>query len=154
MPSTLGGDALEALRLVREDDDVGALGELDVGVDDLAADRSATSASARGRNRSWTRTGSPQPSARAVAMFPAPMMPICMNPSHGRADFGCLSGSAAVDSARTASAPGRQAPSGRQDWLKKPFSMSSAFSSAEICTLRGVSMKTLWAMRCMPPSSA
>ena len=41
-----------------------------------------------------------------------------------------------------------------QDWLKKPFSMSSARSSALICTLRGVSMKTLWAIRCMPPSSA
>ena len=41
-----------------------------------------------------------------------------------------------------------------QDWLKKPFSMSRARSSAEISTLRGVSMKTLSAIRCMPPSSA
>ena len=41
-----------------------------------------------------------------------------------------------------------------QLWLKKPFSMSSARSSAEISTLRGVSMKTLSAIRCMPPSRA
>ena len=41
-----------------------------------------------------------------------------------------------------------------QDWLKKPFSISRARSSAEISTLRGVSMKTLSAIRCMPPSSA
>ena len=39
-------------------------------------------------------------------------------------------------------------------WLKKPFSISCARSSAEISTLRGVSMKTLSAIRCMPPSSA
>ena len=43
---------------------------------------------------------------------------------------------------------------GSQLWLKKPFSMSSARSSAEISTLRGVSMKTLSAIRCMPPSRA
>jgi hypothetical protein len=43
---------------------------------------------------------------------------------------------------------------GRYDWLKKPFSISCARSSAEIETLAGVSMKTLSAMRCMPPSSA
>src|SRR5207302_4572928 len=42
----------------------------------------------------------------------------------------------------------------RQDWLKKPFSMSRARSSADISTLRGVSMNTLSAIRCMPPSSA
>ena len=41
-----------------------------------------------------------------------------------------------------------------QLWLKKPFSMSCARSSAEISTLRGVSMNTLSAIRCMPPSSA
>ena len=40
------------------------------------------------------------------------------------------------------------------DWLKKPFSMSLARSSAEISTLRGVSMNTLSAIRCMPPSRA
>jgi len=40
------------------------------------------------------------------------------------------------------------------DWLKKPFSMSRARSSAEISTLRGVSMNTLSAIRCMPPSRA
>src|SRR6202034_902159 len=40
------------------------------------------------------------------------------------------------------------------DWLKKPFSINLARSSAEISTLRGVSMKTLSAIRCMPPSSA
>ena len=45
-------------------------------------------------------------------------------------------------------------PTSYYDWLKKPFSMSSARSSAEISTLRGVSMKTLSAIRCMPPSSA
>ena len=43
---------------------------------------------------------------------------------------------------------------GAQDWLKKPFSISRARSSAEISTLRGVSMNTLSAIRCMPPSSA
>ena len=49
----------------------------------------------------------------------------------------------------------RQMPEiARQDWLKKPFSISRARSSAEISTLRGVSMNTLSAMRCMPPSSA
>ena len=40
------------------------------------------------------------------------------------------------------------------DWLKKPFSISRARSSAETSTLRGVSRKTLSAIRCMPPSSA
>ena len=49
----------------------------------------------------------------------------------------------------------RQAPAmARQDWLKKPFSINLARSSAEISTLRGVSMKTLSAILCMPPSSA
>jgi hypothetical protein len=42
----------------------------------------------------------------------------------------------------------------RDDWLKKPFSMSRARSSAETSTLRGVSRNTLSAIRCMPPSSA
>jgi len=40
------------------------------------------------------------------------------------------------------------------DWLKKPFSISRARSSAETSTLRGVRRKTLSAMRCIPPSSA
>ena len=38
--------------------------------------------------------------------------------------------------------------------LKKPFSISRARSSAETSTLRGVSRKTLSAIRCIPPSSA
>ncbi len=38
--------------------------------------------------------------------------------------------------------------------MKKPFSISLARSSADISTLRGVSMNTLSAIRCMPPSSA
>ena len=42
----------------------------------------------------------------------------------------------------------------RQLWLKKPFSISRARSSEESSTLRGVSRKTLSAMRCMPPSRA
>ena len=41
-----------------------------------------------------------------------------------------------------------------QDWLKKPFSIRRARSSAETSTFRGVSRNTLSAMRCMPPSSA
>ncbi len=41
-----------------------------------------------------------------------------------------------------------------QDWLKKPFSISRARSSADTSTLRGVSRNTLSAIRCMPPSSA
>ena len=41
-----------------------------------------------------------------------------------------------------------------QHWLKKPFSISRARSSEESSTLRGVSRKTLSAMRCMPPSRA
>jgi hypothetical protein len=41
-----------------------------------------------------------------------------------------------------------------QLWLKKPFSMIRARSSAETSTLRGVSRNTLSAIRCMPPSSA
>ena len=52
--------------------------------------------------------------------------------------------------------PGR--PGGRrashQYWLKKPFSSRRARSSADTSTLRGVSMKTLSATRCMPPSRA
>ena len=48
------------------------------------------------------------------------------------------------------SGPGRKP----QDWLKKPFSISRARSSAETSTLRGVSRNTLSAIRCMPPSSA
>ncbi len=40
------------------------------------------------------------------------------------------------------------------DWLKKPLSMSRAFSSAETSTLRGVSRNIFSAIRCMPPSSA
>ena len=40
------------------------------------------------------------------------------------------------------------------DWLKKPFSIRRARSSAETSTLRGVSRKTLSAIRCIPPSSA
>ena len=40
------------------------------------------------------------------------------------------------------------------DWLKKPFSINRARSSAETSTLRGVRRKTLSAIRCMPPSSA
>ena len=42
----------------------------------------------------------------------------------------------------------------RQDWLKKPFSMSRARSSADTSTLRGVRRNTLSAILCMPPSSA
>ena len=42
----------------------------------------------------------------------------------------------------------------RQDWLKKPFSISRARSSADTSTLRGVSRNTLSAIRCIPPSSA
>ena len=45
-------------------------------------------------------------------------------------------------------------PQTAQDWLKKPFSISRARSSAETSTLRGVSRNTLSAIRCMPPSSA
>ena len=43
---------------------------------------------------------------------------------------------------------------GGQDWLKKPFSIKRARSSAETSTLRGVSRNTLSAIRCIPPSSA
>ena len=48
----------------------------------------------------------------------------------------------------------RRAAVESSDWLKKPFSISAARSSAETSTLRGVSRKTLSAIRCMPPSSA
>ncbi len=41
-----------------------------------------------------------------------------------------------------------------QDWLKKPLSISLAFSSAETSTLRGVSRNIFSAIRCMPPSRA
>src|SRR3954469_24492050 len=41
-----------------------------------------------------------------------------------------------------------------QAWLKNPRSSRRARSSAETCTFRGVSRKTLSATRCMPPSSA
>src|SRR3954471_1333041 len=41
-----------------------------------------------------------------------------------------------------------------QAWLKKPRSSRRARSSAETCTFRGVSRKTLSATRCMPPSRA
>ena len=67
----------------------------------------------------------------------------------------------------SAQQPGRHGPAHRpcadqadaagpaaQYWLKKPFSSRRARSSAEISTLRGVSMKTLSATRCIPPSRA
>ena len=74
------------------------------------------------------RIGSPQPRASARAMFPEPMKPTRMRARSLRADD--------------------------QDWLKKPFSISLARSSAETSTLRGVSRNTLSAIRCMPPSRA
>src|SRR4029077_3729761 len=66
----------------------------------------------------------------------------------GRRKRGLLRRRATEDAARR-----RTWPSG-QDCLKKPFSINLARSSAEISTLRGGGMKTLSAIRCMPPSSA
>src|SRR4029079_5117286 len=51
---------------------------------------------------------------------------------------------------RTVLAPGR----GRQDWLKKPRSISIALSSAVTVTLAGVSRNTRSATRCIEPSRA
>ena len=92
---------------------------------------SAASARARSASTSVHSTGSPQPRASAPAMF--------------RAD---------APDPHEARLRGGETAARAQDWLKKPFSISCARSSAEISTLRGVSMKTLSAMRCMPPSSA
>ena len=88
----------------------------------------SASAAALSPSTSATIAGSPQPRASALAMFPAPMRPTFTG--------GTL--------------PAEQA----YDWLKKPFSISRARSSAETSTLRGVRRKTLSAMRCMPPSRA
>ena len=108
----------------------GALGHLGVGADRLAAELGSASASALARSTSATSTGSPMPRASAVAMFPAPMSP-------------SFTPGSLADGASAA-----------YDWLKKPFSISRARSSAETSTLRGVSRNTLSAIRCMPPSSA
>ena len=51
-------------------------------------------------------------------------------------------------------APSCGEPAYRYDWLKKPFSISRAFSSAETSTLRGVRRKVFSAIFCMPPSRA
>ena len=70
-------------------------------------------------------------------------------------DVGAQQGPAPPEREPSGHAPGTdEAELHCQLWLKKPFSMSCARSSAEISTLRGVSMNTLSAIRCMPPSSA
>ena len=112
--------------LVGEHDHVGALGQLAVAAQRLAAELRGQ----RGRPpepESVHSTGSPQPRASAEAMLPEPMKPTCMR---------------------------RSLRAAAQDWLKKPFSISRARSSAETSTLRGVSRNTLSAIRCIPPSSA
>ena len=82
---------------------------------------------------SATSSGSPSPRASALAILPAPINPI-------------LIATAAYVADRSAN--------GTYDWLKKPFSIRLARSSADTSTLRGVSRKTLSAIRCIPPSRA
>ena len=136
----LARDALQARGLVREQQHVGALGELGVGVDDLAAELGDERLGAR-----------PVGVVHEHGIAPAARERSC--------HVSCADEAESASDEVWTSAGGRgragsSAPSAAQDWLKKPFSISSAFSSAEICTLRGVSMKTLCAMRCIPPSSA
>ena len=123
---------------MREDDDVGALGELDVGGEDLSPDRRDERLGARDEQV-----------VDEDGLAPAEREGGRHVPRADDADLHMSS-----ESMDEVARPHAGARRRHQDWLKKPFSMSSAFSSAEICTLRGVSMKTLWAMRCMPPSSA
>ena len=105
---------------------------------------SAASSCARPEPESVHSTGSPQPRASARAMFPIPRS----RSRNSRSATGTRgSRGSRRDQVAPVSDPG-------QLWLKKPFSISRARSSVESSTLRGVSRKTLSAIRCMPPSSA
>ena len=119
-------------------------------------------------------SASAHPRASAVAMLPAPANPIFMPPnlrdarrsrrrsppggseSRGRRRSPAPAGGGGAPPRQDprATALGPAASDEPYDWLKKPFSTSRAFSSAETSTLRGVSRKVFSAIFCMPPSSA
>ena len=173
-PSCSRGD-LQRRRLDRQQDHgVGALGELGERVDRLAA-RVARAARppARSRRRRTAsprarRSASAQPRAKrgghhsrhlqTRSSYPKSTRGAATGPSRGWREWG---GPSPASRQASGGAPPRQDPRRRagaarrpQDWLKKPFSTSRAFSSAETSTLRGVSRKVFSAIFCIPPSSA
>ena len=107
-------DIAELGRLVAKHDQLGPLGHLGIRTEHLAPDLVDQRLRALG-DGSATSIGRFHPRASARAMLPAPISPICIR--------------ARLSGLRPAIAP--------QDWLKKPFSISLARSSAEISTLRG-----------------
>ena len=133
MRGDLQRDLLELIGLVAQHDQLGRLRHLDVGGGppaELVGQRLRAARAGIGHEH-----GVAPARAIARAMFPAPIRPTFI--------------------AQTQSTGARTwARHGGHDWLKKPFSTSRARSSEETSTLRGVSRKTLSAIRSMPPSSA
>src|SRR5919198_49880 len=120
---------LELCRLVAEQQHVGALGHLRVRGERLAAQFGRQGLRLLG-NHVGEEGGLAEPPRRRGGHVPCPDQP----------DLHAAEGYVRLDS--------------RYDWLKKPFSISRARSSADTSTLRGVRRNTLSAIRCIPPSSA